>query len=94
MPVDIVHLFEHPALRPAVAQLIHDEFWTTVPGASAAGMAQRLTRADRADHIPLCRVAVHGGRAIGTVNLVDSDDDIHKMVATNTARVLGFGGSA
>lgn len=77
MAVDIVHLFEHPALRPAVAQLIHDEFWTTVPGASAAGMAQRLTRADRADRIPLCRVAVHEGRAIGAVNLVESDDDDH-----------------
>ena len=73
----IVHLFEHPALRPAVARLIHDEFWTTVPGATAEGMAQRLTAANRADAVPLCRVAVLDGQAIGAVNLVESDDDDH-----------------
>jgi predicted N-acetyltransferase YhbS len=73
----VVHLFERPELRPAVAQLIHDEFWTTVPGATAAGMAERLTRAASADAIPLCRVAVLGERAVGAVNLIASDDDDH-----------------
>lgn len=77
MTPTIVHLFEQPALRPAVAQLIHDEFWTSVPGATAEGMAQRLTRAARADSVPLCRVAVHEGQAIGAVNLVEHDDDDH-----------------
>lgn len=73
----IVHLFEQPALRPAVARLIHEEFWTTVPGATAEGMAERLTRANSAGAVPLCRVAVHAGQAIGAVNLVESDDDDH-----------------
>ena len=77
MTPDVVHLFEAPTLRPAVAQLIHDEFWTTVPGASAGRMAERLLQAGSADRIPLCRVAVLDGQAIGTVNLVDSDDDDH-----------------
>ncbi len=77
MTLTIVHLFERPALRLAVARLIHDEFWTSVPGASVERMTQRLTRAGRADRIPLCRVAVHGGQAIGVVNLVESDDDDH-----------------
>jgi predicted N-acetyltransferase YhbS len=77
MSVAIVHLFEHPALRLAVAQLIHDTFWTEVPGATASGMAQRLALAARADRLPLCRVAVQDDQAIGVVNLVDSDDDDH-----------------
>ena len=75
MQIDVIHLFERPTLRPAVAQLIHDTFWTTVPGATADSMALRLAQADRADAIPLCRVAVHDGQAIGVVNLVDSDDE-------------------
>lgn len=73
----IVHLCTVPALRPAVAQLIHDEFWTTVPGASATGMAERLAQADRTDRIPLCLVALHEGQAIGTINLIDNDDENH-----------------
>lgn len=81
-PVDaadlrIHHLFERPALRSAVARLIHEEFWTAVPGASVERMAARLQQADRADRIPLCRVAVQHGQAIGVVNLVDSDDENH-----------------
>lgn len=75
--VDIVHLFQHPALREPVARLIHEEFWTQVPGASVEGMATRLLRAADAGRVPICRVAVHQGQAIGVVNLVESDDDDH-----------------
>lgn len=77
MTPEIVHLFERPALRPAVARLIHDEFWAEVPGASAEAMAQRLLQADRPDRVPLCRVAVLDGVAVGVVNLVDNDDENH-----------------
>lgn len=75
--LQIVHLYEQPQLRPAVARLIHEEFWTEVPGASVEAMAQRLAGADRADRVPLCRVALHEGAAIGVVNLVESDDEQH-----------------
>ena len=77
MAVEVMHLFEVPGQRPAVARLIHDEFWTTVPGASADSMGERLLQADRADRVPLCRVALHEGQAIGAVNLVERDDDDH-----------------
>lgn len=75
--VELVHLFQHPQLRDQVARLIHDEFWTQVPGASAEGMATRLGQADRLDRVPLCRVAVHRGRPVGVVNLVENDDEQH-----------------
>ena len=60
-----------------MARLIHEEFWTTVPGASAEAMEERLTQAAQADKLPLCLVALQQGRPIGVVNLVDDDDDDH-----------------
>jgi predicted N-acetyltransferase YhbS len=77
MQFTIGHLFEQARHRSAVAALIHDEFWTAVPGASAERMAARLASADSADRIPLALVALHEGRPIGAINLVDNDDDDH-----------------
>lgn len=73
----IAHLFTVPQHRQAVAALIHQEFWTSVPGASADGMARRLGQADSAERLPLCLVALHQDAVVGAVNLVDSDDDDH-----------------
>ena len=77
MTTKVVHLFEQPQHRAAVAGLIHHEFWTEVPGASLEGMAARLTQADHADALPLCLVALRDGVPIGVVNLVDNDDEEH-----------------
>ncbi len=77
MQVEVAHLFQVPAQRETVARLIHDEFWLEVPGASAQGMAERLRLAADPDAVPLCRVALLHGQAIGAVNLVESDDDQH-----------------
>lgn len=77
MQFTIGHLFEHTRHLPAVAALIHNAFWTTVPGASAERMSARLALADRAGRIPLALVALHEDQPIGAINLVDSDDDEH-----------------
>jgi predicted N-acetyltransferase YhbS len=74
---EIIHLFQRPEHRAAVAALIHHEFWTEVPGASVARMDARLATADHADRVPLCLVALHQGEPIGVVNLVDNDDEDH-----------------
>ena len=73
----ICHLFEAPQQRDAAARLIHDEFWTTVPGASAEGMARRLHEASSPERVPLCLVALHEAAVVGAINLVHSDDDNH-----------------
>ena len=73
----ICHLFEAPQQRDAAARLIHDEFWTTVPGASAEGMARRLQEASSPVRVPLCLVALHEAAVVGAINLVHSDDDTH-----------------
>ncbi len=75
--VRIHHLFELPQHAAAVARLIHDEFWTAVPGASAVKMQARLATAASPDRVPLCLVALQAGDVVGVVNLVDSDDEQH-----------------
>ncbi len=70
----IGHLFELPQARTAVAELIHNAFWTDVPGASVQTMARRLALASAADRLPLCRVAMDALEPVGVVNLIDYDD--------------------
>ncbi len=77
MHASIVHLFEVPQHRAAVAALIHHEFWREVPGASVGGMQARLALAASADRLPLALVALHGAQVIGAVNLVDNDAEDH-----------------
>lgn len=71
----IVPLFQVPEHRRAVAGMIHHEFWLDVPGASVERMDARLAAGVSADVLPLSLVALHQGRPIGVVNLVDNDDD-------------------
>jgi predicted N-acetyltransferase YhbS len=77
MDLTICHLFEQPQLRIAVGALIHNEFWTEVPGASVEKMAARLGEASTADALPLCLIALRGNEVLGAINLVDNDDDDH-----------------
>ena len=74
--ISVAHLFEQPWHLQAVAELIHEEFWVTVAGASVESMAQRLGQAN-SSQVPLCLVALVQGQPVGTVNLVDNDDEHH-----------------
>jgi len=77
MTPSIVPLFEAPQHIAAAAELIHNEFWREVPGASVESMQARLAGGVRADVLPLSLVALQEGRVIGVVNLVDNDDEQH-----------------
>ena len=77
MDVTIRHLFERPWQREAAASLIHNEFWTEVPGASVEKMAARLGEASTPDALPLCLIALRGDELLGAINLVDNDDEDH-----------------
>jgi predicted N-acetyltransferase YhbS len=97
--VTICHLFEQPQHHDAVAALIHNEFWTEVPGASVEKMAARLGEASTADALPLCLIALRGDELVGAINLVDNDDDDHTdwhpwlagMVVAESHRGQGIG---
>jgi predicted N-acetyltransferase YhbS len=75
MAIAIAHLFERPALRPAAAQLIYDEFWVGKAGFSPAHFEGRLREAVDPGRLPLSLVACDGDRFLGTINLIDNDDD-------------------
>jgi predicted N-acetyltransferase YhbS len=75
LSLQVVHLHTVPWHSTAVAKLVHEQFWTSVPGASVDTMQARLAAAERIDRIPLSLVALHGGQPLGVVNLVDSDDE-------------------
>jgi GNAT superfamily N-acetyltransferase len=75
--VTLTDLCQVPQHRLAAARLVHDAFWTDVPGASAERMAARLALASRTDRIPLCLLALAGDDVVAVANLVENDDDTH-----------------
>ena len=62
MQTKVVHLFEQPQHRAAVAALIHHEFWTEVPDASVQGMSERLAQASHADSLLVRTLIEHARR--------------------------------
>jgi len=72
--LSLFHLCDVPHVAPAVAALLHAEFWSDVPGTSPETLAARLAEAGQADALPLCRVALSSGVPVGVVNLIDYDD--------------------
>ncbi len=75
MKPKIEHLFVCPEHCMEVAGWIHREWWLDKPGHSVATMAARLREAATRERIPLSLVALRDGRPIGTVNLVENDND-------------------
>lgn len=88
-----------PELRPAVAALIHAEFWADKPGYTPAYFEGRLAEAADPSRLPLCRVAHEGGRLLGTASLIDNDDEarpqlwpwLAAVVIVEAARGQGLG---
>lgn len=58
-----------------MARWIHEEWWTGKPGHSAETMAARLREARDRNAVPLSLLALRAGKPLGTVNLVDNDND-------------------
>lgn len=76
MAIDIDHLFRHPQHLPATARMIYDEFWVGVSGGRTVdGLHAHLLTATDPLRVPLSRIAIDGAELIGTVNLIDNDDD-------------------
>ena len=75
MTIEIRHLFECPEHLGEVARLIHQEWWSEKVGHSVSTMAARLAQARNKESIPLSLVALERDQPIGTVNLVENDND-------------------
>ncbi len=75
MDVQIVNLFERPDDLLVVAGWIYREFWRDTDVHTAESLAGLLGQAVEEEEIPLSLVACVEGKAVGTVNLVENDDD-------------------
>jgi hypothetical protein len=75
MPILIKHLFEVPQHILTVAGWIYDEFWVGKGQLTAEAIAQLLSQAAQEDSIPLSLVALKSGEPVGTINLIENDDD-------------------
>ena len=73
--MQITHLFNHPQLIEAVANMIYNEFWLNVEdGMSVANLVAHLETATQPQQIPLSLIAMVDGQLAGTVNLIENDD--------------------
>jgi predicted N-acetyltransferase YhbS len=73
--LQVTHLFEHPQYVDQVAAWIHAEFWADKNIHSPQSLASLLRNATTPDAIPLSRLALVDGIPVGTVNLIENDDD-------------------
>ena len=73
--MQITHLYEKSEFRPLVSQWIYHEFWQDKAGYSPEYFAALLKNAKSPNRIPLSRLALIDGLPVGTVNLIDNDDE-------------------
>jgi predicted N-acetyltransferase YhbS len=71
----IAHLFEYPEHRALVARWIYGEFWTTSNVHTPQSLERLLRQATIPDEIPMSILALDDGVPVGTVNLIENDDD-------------------
>lgn len=71
----IADLFERPELIPTVARWIHAEFWADKDVHTPASLAALFALATQPNVIPLSLVALSSGEPVGTINLIENDDE-------------------
>src|SRR5262245_51608940 len=73
--LSISHLFEHPQHVDRAAQWIYDEFWADKNVHTPESLAGYFRQATTPDAIPLSLLALVDGEPVGTINLIENDDD-------------------
>ncbi len=71
----IADLFQHPDHIPLVAQWIYDEFWADKEAFTPEALAGLLRTATDPREVPLSLLAFDGDQPVGTVNLIENDDE-------------------
>lgn len=75
MTCRIDNLFEHPQHINCIAQWIHAEFWADKNVHTPQSLAGLLRQAVNTSSIPLSLLALVDEEPVGTVNLIENDDD-------------------
>lgn len=71
----IADLHDTPEHLPEVARWIHDEFWLDKHEFSVDSLAVELAKSSSCDAIPLSLLAFADDKPIGTINLIENDDE-------------------
>src|SRR5262245_6919275 len=75
MPAQIRDLFQVPEHLPTVAGWIYDEFWAGKGQLTTESIAQLLGQATHEKSIPLSLLALELDEPVGTINLIENDDE-------------------
>jgi predicted N-acetyltransferase YhbS len=75
MTLAIVDLFTQPGHVSTVAGWIHNEFWLDKDIHTPESLEQLLRHANSDDALPLSLLAISDGEPVGTVNLIENDDE-------------------
>jgi predicted N-acetyltransferase YhbS len=86
--VEIRHLCDCPEHLGTVARWIHEEWWSDKPGHTVETMASRLGEASDQNAVPLSLVTLLAGNPVGTVNLVENDNEERPDLAPWLAALL------
>jgi predicted N-acetyltransferase YhbS len=73
--LEIGHLCHTPEHTAAVAAMIYREFWVGVKDGLTEDFLNEHLRGTSTERIPLSLVALVDGQPVGTVNLIDNDDE-------------------
>lgn len=87
--VEVKNFVDCPEHLPLIAQKVHNQWFTTRPGATEEGMLARM-RAGKRDAIPLGLIGLVNGAAAGTVSLLESDLEERKDLRPWLAGLLVF----
>jgi predicted N-acetyltransferase YhbS len=99
MPIRIIHLCELPDFRATVARWIYEEFWADKDRHSPSSLEKLLQQATSADGLPISLLALQDDAPVGTVNLIENDDEdrshlgpwLAALLVLPTHRRQGFG---
>lgn len=75
--ISIRHIFDFPEMIPQVADWIYNQFWTDQQVVTAAVLADLLRDNVDANSIPLSLLAFVDETPVGTINLIESDDEAY-----------------
>ena len=75
MAHQLTDLFNHSEHIPLVVDWIYNAFWADQQIHTPQSLAKLLSQATSPDAIPISLLALEGSEPVGTINLVENDDE-------------------
>lgn len=93
------YLHERLDLAPLLAKWIYKEFWTDISEVTEESILERFKETKSKENIPLTKIVFLNDEPVGTVSLIESDDDerthlkpwLAALYVESKVRKLGLG---